>query len=153
MENNSNDLLDNTDLGLNSKRKTLLPWWIKTFAWIFLVMGIIAVVCLVIGLFVDNLSLAIYNLETTDIYSLSGLSIFMIYLLKGVTSYGLLFGKNWGVQLALADAVIGVLVCLATMFFNIGDSQGINFRLELLLLIPYLIKMIKIREEWERRVE
>lgn len=153
MENTGNDLLDSTDLGLNSKRKTLLPWWIKTFAWIFLVMGAIAVICLVAGLFVDNLALAIYNLETTEIYSLLGLSIFMIYLLKGVTSYGLLFGKSWGVQLALIDAVIGILICLATMFFNIGDSYGTNFRLELLLLIPYLIKMIKIQDEWKRRVE
>lgn len=152
MENNSTDLLNDTDLVLDSKRKALLPWWIKTFSWIFLVLGVIAIICLAIGFFVDGLALAIYNLETTEIYSLPGLSIFMIYLLKGITAYGLLFGKSWGVQLALADAVIGIVICLATMFFNISNSSGINFRLELLLLIPYLIRMIRIQDAWKSRI-
>ncbi len=131
-------------------RKKLLPLWIKIFAWIFLVLGVLAVVSVVLSLFINNLTLAIYHIETTDAFSLAGVAIIAVYLLKGFTAYGLLWAKKWGVQLAIVDGVAGIIICLLALFLpeTFTGESDVSFPLELLLLIPYLVRMLKIKDQW-----
>lgn len=151
MSHEMNDLLEESFVtDPVAYRKKLLLLWIRIFAWIFLVMGILAVVSVVLSLFVNNLTLAIYHIETNNALSLAGVAIIAIYLLKGFTAYGLLWAKKWGIQLAIVDGVAGIIICLVALFLpaTFTGESGISFPLELLLLIPYLIKMLKIKDQW-----
>jgi hypothetical protein len=53
---------------------------------------------------------------------------------------------------AIADVILGILICLYMMtvspVISEENSFKIVFRLELLLLIPYLIKVLKLRKKW-----
>ena len=135
------------------KRKTLLPWWIKVFMWIFLIMGILVPFSIFFALAGGNFLIAIYGLETNQPLSLIGIFLIFILGLKGMVSFGFLKEKNWAVNLGIADAIIGIVVCV---FFNyiypfIDTEAGFKFsliRVELLFLIPYLIKLTRIRTNW-----
>ncbi|MFT7545809.1 MAG: uncharacterized membrane protein (DUF2068 family), partial [Gammaproteobacteria bacterium] len=87
--------------------------------------------------------------------SLLGLLITLLYVLKGVVSYGLWWEKDWGPQLAVVDAVIGIVACLLVMFLlpHYGNNNGVStfsFRLEFIVLFPYMIKMGNIKDLWKR---
>ncbi|MNW14580.1 hypothetical protein D3C71_2128390 [compost metagenome] len=54
-------------------------------------------------------------------------------------------------MIAKIDAIVGIAICIASMFiipFTIGDGH-ISLRLEILLLIPYYMKVNKIEYEWD----
>ena len=156
MEQNQSDVLTESLLQLkNKRRKELLPWWIKVFIWIFLILGAIAPLALILGIVGFNFEISLYGLEANEPISIIGISLILIYIFKGVTAYSLLKEKNWAVTLGIMDAIIGIALCsLATIYPLINSASGTNFsfRLELLLLIPYLLKMIKIKPEWEKSI-
>jgi hypothetical protein len=134
-------------------RRQLLPWWIKTFCWIFMVFGALAIAGIGLGLFKITFDLSLYGLSTTDPLSLIGLSLIAIFIFKGIASFGLWTEKDWAVDVAIADAVIGIVVCVFMMLIYpvIDDLPGFkfNFRLELVLLILYLLKLQTIRSPWK----
>jgi hypothetical protein len=136
----------------NLRRRDLLPIWIKIFLWIFLVFGAIVPIGLILGLKGMKFNLALYGLETLHPLSLIGLSVSFLFVLKGIVALGLWTEQKWAVNLAIIDAVIGILTCVFVMAVIpfIGHNNGIhiNLRLELIPLILYLIKMRKIRTEW-----
>ena len=138
-----------------SKRK-LLPWWIKVFIWIFLILSAIVPIAIVFGLLGYQFVISIYGLETNNPLSVMGGFLILIFILKGAVGYGLWFSKKWAVNVGVFDAVIGILLCLYTMFIGLfvdsKDEFVFTFRLELLLLIPYLIKLFKIKPMWNRHM-
>ena len=72
-----------------------------------------------------------------------------------MVSFGLWTEKDWAVDLAIIDAILGIIACFFVIIIlpSVSESEEfvINFRLELVALIPYLIKMIKIKPEWVLR--
>lgn len=133
------------------RRRALLPVWIKIFIWIFLCMGLIAVLILAFGFFLNNNArLSVYGLETTSIYSPIGLIILSILIFKGIVSYGLWFEQEWGPKAAVIDAFLGIFICGITMLILPFITNGHHFtmRFEFLFLIPYLTKMQKIQKTW-----
>ena len=156
MEQNQSDVLTESLLQLkNKRRRDLLPWWVKVFIWIFLIFGAIAPLALIAGIAGFNFEISLYGLEANEPFSIIGISLILIYIFKGVTAYSLLKEKNWAVTLGIMDAIIGIAFCsLATIYplINSGSGANFSFRLELLLLIPYLLKMIKIKSEWEKSI-
>jgi len=155
MEDSSNEYLD---LELEStptvSRRELLPWWMKVFIWIFMIFGILAPIGLVFGFMGSTYGLAFYGLETNQPFSIIGIIVLAVYLLKGVTAFALWAETDIAINLGLIDAVIGIVICTAVMFVFpfIDDQPGfqLSFRLELALLIIYLIKLQKIRPEWKK---
>lgn len=137
------------------KRRSLLPMWMKVFIWIFIITGAIAPICLLAGLFGARAQLALYGLETTDLLSTTGLVISLLFLYKGIVAYGLWTEKDWAINLGIADAVMGIAICVYVTaiapFVNNQAGLVFNFRLELVALIPYLIKLQKIKSQWLRR--
>lgn len=131
-----------------NQRRKLLPIWIKVFIWIFFLFGGIGILLLLFAPFSDNIDLSIYGISTTSPKSIAGISIIFLFILKGLVSYGLWFEKKWGINIAQIDAVFGIIICTATMFYSAFYNHNLSLRLELLLLIPYLIKMIKIKAIW-----
>lgn len=133
------------------RRRKILPWWIKTFCWIFMLFGILSFVCLILGFTNIKPALAFYGFETNEPFSLNGLIVIAVGILKGITAFALWFEKDFAIKIGKIDAIIGIVLCGISMFILpfLQDGFNITIRLELALLIPYLIKLNKIQKEWE----
>ncbi|MTH14499.1 hypothetical protein [Flavobacterium sp. LC2016-01] len=132
-------------------RRKLLPWWIKTFCWIFMILSVCGLGTLIGSAFSNNVHLSLYGFETNTAYSGVGIFLIAVMTFKGYAAYLLWFEKANAISIAKIDAIIGVVICIASMFvlpFTTGDGH-IPIRLELLLLIPYFIKINKIEYEWD----
>ena len=154
--------IETSNLTLNeefpqTRRRKLLPWWIKVFTWLFLIFGGIVPIASIVGLFGVKFQLSIYGFETNDPLSLTGISLLLLFVFKGIVAFGLWTEKNWAILLGQVDAVLGIAICLVSMvfipLFYIENGFHLNFRLELVILIPYIIKLQKIKEEWANRSE
>ncbi|MBB4805663.1 magnesium-transporting ATPase (P-type) [Chryseobacterium defluvii] len=134
------------------RRRSLLPLWIKIFLWIFLIMGSIAVLIFLCGLFMDDVELSIYGIEANHPYTISGLIVSILMICKGIVAYGLWFEQDWAPKAAIIDAVAGIIICSAMMMIIpfISDAIKFSIRLELIPLIFYLIDMRKIEKKWNR---
>jgi hypothetical protein len=133
-----------------TRRRDLLPLWIKIFTWIFLLFGVAGIIIPILGLFLDSIDLSLYGLATKQVYTPIGILIVALFLFKGVVAFGLWFEKDWAPQIAVYDAILGIVICGYMMLVNpfISDSRNFTIRLELIALIPYFLKMKKIQAPW-----
>lgn len=155
MQANQTDLLTDEIIQQNGiPRKKMLPLWIKIFAWIFLIAGVFTPIVFVLGLMGYNAQMALYGFETDEPFSLAGIIITTFFLIKGITAFGLLKEKDWAIRIGIADAVIGIVACFFVMLYPVfNPGTRFSLRLELVALIPYLLKLLKIRKEWESFVK
>ena len=139
------------------RRRELLPWWIKTCIWIFLIFGAIIPIAVIYALIGYNFKISLYGIETFKTLSIIGYSLMFLFLLKAIVAYGLWTEKDWAINIGILDTIIGILVCSFVMFiYPLINSASVffqNIRLELLLLIPFLLKLLKIRVEWSTCTE
>lgn len=133
-----------------TRRRDLLPLWIKIFTWIFLIFGVVGIIIPIIGLFLDSIDLSLYGLATTQVFTPIGILIVVLFLFKGIVAFGLWFEKDWGPQLATYDAILGIIICGYMMLVNpfVSNNRNFSIRLELIPLIPYFLKMKKIQTPW-----
>ncbi|GAA4277269.1 hypothetical protein GCM10022259_19930 [Aquimarina mytili] len=120
-----------------------------------MIFGFIAPIGLLFGFLGMGFNLSLYGLETTNALSVVGLLITLLFAIKGVVSFGLWTEKDWAVQLAIIDASFGIIVCLFVLIFPLlvdNNDIGFSIRLELVVLVPYLQKMMNIKEDWSDRV-
>lgn len=134
-------------------RKTLIPLWIKIFGWLFILFGV--------GVPIT----AIYSLATgmPMHYMLFGLSVYgsigspmaiflmVLFIALAISAYGLLFGRAWGLTFCLMLGYISLAICIATTIIALITQSGVNIRLEIIILIPYLIRLHKIKDEWQSK--
>ncbi|WP_223600843.1 hypothetical protein [Chryseobacterium sp. GVT01B] len=139
------------DNNILTRRRNLLPTWIKVFLWIFLIGGALSAIFLIAGSLMTHVSLSIYGISANHPYSMTGLLICFLFLFKGIVAYGLWFEQNWAVQAAIVDAIIGIGICLIMMVIIPFTIPTISFtiRLELIPLYFYLKKMQNIKKTWE----
>jgi len=131
-------------------RRKLLPWWIKTFCWIFMFLAICAVASAIINLFTPNVNLSLYGFSSNTAFSGIGVFIIAIMIFKGFAAYSLWFEKSNAISIGKIDAICGVVICVVAMFVMPFVNNGhLMFRLEILLLIPYYMKLNKIEYEWD----
>lgn len=128
------------DNNVLTRRRDLLPTWIKIFLWIFLIGGAVAAGLLIAGSLITQTSLSLYGMNANHPYSMTGLLICSLFLFKGIVAYGLWFEQKWAPQAAIADAIIGIAVCLVMMAIIPFMYPSISFtlRLELIPLYFYL---------------
>ena len=135
---------------LSIRRRDLLPWWTKAFCWLFMLMGVVSIVCLLTGALGYQASLSFYGFETTTPLSRIGLLLIAVMLFKGYSAYQLWFERDNAIAIARADAIIGVCLCIVSMvvmpFFQ--DGFKLTFRLELVLLVFYWYKLNRIADAW-----
>ena len=135
-------------------RKRMLPLWIKIFTWIFLIISAIAPIVFVLGLMGFTAQLALYGLETNEPLSPIGILITALFIIKGITAFGFLKEKDWAIKIGIADAIIGIVICTLVMLYPIINSDSkFSLRIELVALIPYLLKLLKIKTQWETFVK
>jgi len=157
ISNQQDDILSDVVEQLTKlKRKHLLPLWIKVFMLFFLVFGVLAVTGFVLGIMGYRNDFSLYGLTSDNPLSTTGICITLLFLLKGITSFGLLKEENWAIKLGIIDAVVGIVLCVLIMIFPTyiaGPDAKISFRLELILLVLYLNKLLKIRHAWEKNIQ
>ncbi|MFI5188062.1 MAG: hypothetical protein ACHQF0_15130 [Chitinophagales bacterium] len=142
--------LELENLLIQKRRRKLIPVWIKIFIWIFIALGAFVPLAILISLSGREFSSALYGLETNNTFSNTGIIICALFFLKGITALALWTEKSWAIKLGIIDAVSGIIICSAVMIAPVFNNQLIyNYRLELILLIPYLIWLFKIRTAWE----
>lgn len=134
-------------------RRKLLPWWIKIFCWIFMIMGVCSIGALIGSAFTENINLSFYGFSSNTAYSGIGFFIVAIIIFKGFTAYSLWFEKDNAITIAKIDAILGIVICIAAMFAIpfISENSNFDIRLELALLIPYYLKLNKIEYEWDNQ--
>jgi hypothetical protein len=157
MENEQPEILDSNFIKPEiGRRRKLLPWWIKVFTWIFLIFGMIIPIAFIFGILGFSFQLSLYGLESNTPLSAIGLGIMGVFLLKGITAFALWMEKDWAIDLGQVDAVVGICICvfLMVIYPMIDTNPGFkfNFRLELLLLIPFLVKLGTMKEQWKARI-
>jgi len=146
-----NDLLDDIlPKTPKNARRRLLPIWMKIFIWIFMVLGGLAVPAFIFGLFGFNMDLALYGFETHEPMSLVGILLLAVFVFKGLVCYSLWWEKDWAITLGIVDAAIGLAICIVSMvgISFLDEYRSGGFRLEILFLLPYLIKLCNIEGKW-----
>lgn len=138
------------------RRRDLIPKWIKFFVFLFLFLGALGASMLVVRnlMGANTGESTIYGLESNVFFSPLGILIHAILIFKVVVSYGLWMEKDWAVKFGIIDAILGLIVCVTVMAIlpliaSKGGKNELNLRFEILLLIPYLYQLLKIRREWE----
>ncbi|TDW52196.1 hypothetical protein EV144_101884 [Flavobacterium sp. 270] len=138
-------------------RRKLLPWWMKTFCWIFMILSIVAIGGLLSTPFFPNFHLSIYGFETNTPISGIGIFIIAIMIFKGYAAYSLWFEKENAINIGKIDAILGIVICVASMFFaplaSGPENNILPLRLEILLLVPYYWKLNKIEYTWDNLEE
>jgi hypothetical protein len=76
----------------------------------------------------------------------------MLALVKGYTAFALWFEKDYAILLGKIDAITGIVICLIVMVvFPLSiPGTSVTIRFELILLIPYLIRLFKMQKFWDR---
>lgn len=132
-------------------RRQLLPWWIKTFCWIFMILTFCSICAVIANIFIPNINISLYGFSSDTAFSGTGIFIIAVMLLKGFAAYSLWFEKPNAISIGKMDAVCGVGICIISMFvlpFTAKDGH-FSLRIEILLLIPYYMRLNKIEYEWD----
>jgi hypothetical protein len=136
-----------------ARRRKLLPWWVLVFTWMFLIFGAAVPVAIILGILKYNFQLSLLGISTYDPLSLTGLFLIILFAFKAVVAVGLWTEKTWAVKLAQLNAVLSIVVCCFAMIYPwFVPQEGVrhfSLRLELLVIIPYYIKMQKVHYDWE----
>ncbi|HEX4374472.1 MAG TPA: hypothetical protein VHZ50_14320 [Puia sp.] len=131
------------------RRRSLLPWWIIGFTWLFILFLAIIPVGVVFGLLKHDFNVSLLGFQTDDPFSVIGLCLILLFILKGIVALGLWTEKKWAVGLAKIDAIISIVVCCLSMVGPLlGLGHAFTIRLELIVLVPYFYKMNSIQYDW-----
>jgi hypothetical protein len=146
------NLVENATIQNGQRRRDLLPKWIKFFTWLFMIFGAMSPIGFVAGLLGANFSLALFGFETTDPLSLVGVGLISLFIFKGIVAYSLWMEKDWAIQIAEVDAYLCIAICVLSMIFfpftYTENSYSFKLRIELFLIIPYLLKLRKLKSDW-----
>jgi hypothetical protein len=133
-----------------TRRRDLLPIWIKIFVWIFLLFLAAVPVGIIMGILRINFTMSFLGLATNEPFSTTGLVLLILFAAKGILALALWLEKTWAVRAAKIDAILSAIICIGTMVYIItGPSHSFSFRLELIVLVFYFIKMNNIQHDWE----
>jgi len=145
---NENVLDDFTQEQSKAQRRSLIPLWMRIFIWIFLVAGIFTFLGFIAGLLGFKFYLSIYGLRADEQTTIFGVFVLLLFLLKTAVAYGLWFEQDWAITLGLIDAGLGIAICLVSTVYTL-QGLSFTFRLELLALVPYFIKLYRMRAGWK----
>jgi hypothetical protein len=139
-------------------RKKMVSWWMRVFCYLFLVLAVLAPVCLLLPtlsfhigdhLSVGGTRVALYGLRAINDMNFLALFIIGLFMFKGVVGYALLSERDWAMKLGMIDGAIGIILCFLTMLVLPFFDYGFHFSWELLFLFPYQARLWKFRVFWE----
>ena len=130
-------------------RRALLPAWIRFFTWFFMISAVASTLSAVFILIANQFGISTFvsvKVVSSFVETITGI----LFLTKTLTAYGLWFQKNWAVDLGISDAVVHIAFCVFMLFSQQLTGFSNQLRLELLILIPYLVKLIQIKPRWDK---
>lgn len=137
------------DRSLHLRRRKLLPWWMRFFSWLFMIMGGIAVLSIISLLSDEFPELTLYGFNGK-----SGLIefvvVFPIFILNGLTGFYLYYEKDEAMMLAKLCGVAGVVACIASTVLS-SINGNFTFQFEIILLALFLHRISLIQDEWKYR--
>ncbi|MGB1217237.1 MAG: hypothetical protein ACPG5P_05150 [Saprospiraceae bacterium] len=143
---------------IEKPRAGLIPIWLMIFMYFFLLYGIFALITLLLHLYQgqgDGVSIILYGLERWDLSNSFGVCIYVVLFFKAFVAWELIREKKWAVDLAIVDNAFGMLACVLMMFVVPYLEEELflsHFRPELFLLVPFLMAMLRIKDEWRTRL-
>jgi hypothetical protein len=139
-----------TETDVKASRQALVPRWIKVFGWLFIAMGVaVPIVDVVVATIGQPASYSLFGLHHYGSpFHPVAIAISAIIISLAVSAYGLLFGKSWGLNTCLVTGYGGAAICLGTMAYSNFSGNSLTIRLELLVHVPYLMKLHKIKPLW-----
>jgi hypothetical protein len=93
-----------------ARRRSLLPWWIIGFTWLFFVFAALVPVIVIMGLLGKNFEISLLGITTYEPLSPAGIGLIVLFAYKGLVSFALWTEKIWAVDVARIDAIISIFV-------------------------------------------
>lgn len=128
-------------------RRKLMPWWMRFFSWLFMIMGAFAVPIFFVLFFNRNVTSSIFALDEAFPYFGQHLSA-IIMVFNGFVGLWLWLEKKDAIRFAIICAVINIVTSLLSAVILIVNGQ-ITFRVEFIFAILFLVRVFTIKEEWE----
>ena len=132
----------------NIRRRDLLPWWIRFFCWVFMVLGGIACLTVTALLFNETPAISLYGYDATDDYPLNLLLVILSYIFNAVTGFLLWNEYKKAVVWGQLCAAWGIAMCAMAMI-TAFKAGGFMLRLEILFLILFYSRLTSIKGRWE----
>lgn len=131
------------------RRRSLLPRWIRACSWLLLCVAAITPVLALLCLWTAyDGPTEILGLKAPQTLSPYGLFLLSIYVLLGVVAYGLLWGRRWAVMLRLCCGFGGALTTIGVFAHSLAKAE-IVLPSYLVLQVPFVLSLLKVRERWE----
>lgn len=141
--------IPNDDEAVEERRLDLLPRWVSTY---ILYSAFLPIIFISISQFFgDFSSIKIDNFELKNFFSVSALIGYSLILFKLISAYGLWTEKNWGVNVALTEALLTLSLNIKNAFFYAMAkriySSYVDFNTFLLIL--FVVFLFTIRSKWK----
>jgi hypothetical protein len=130
----------------------LLPSWFKAVILLYSSLAIVVFSAFILSLLGFVFPLSIYGISVSNQYSPLGVFVFSLFALKGCVGYLFIAGHQKAPIMGILDAIIGIACCVYVgfirPFYDHPSSVDIVFRLELIVLIPFLWSSAKLKRKW-----
>ncbi len=143
------NVLDRNEVPVNivSYRRSLLPWWVKLFCWLFMIFGAMVIPIAILGLFDFHVNIAFYGIESSTVFNLQWAIVSTLFVLSGIVGYGLFYGKDWAIWAGLLLCAMHVVLVASLIAFPLSNANS-KIRLEFVLVIIFFIKLLKLKPIW-----
>ena len=74
--------------------------------------------------------------------------ILILNIIKILVVYGYFFQKDWAIKVGITDAILGIFLCIIVFIISISQSN-LNFPIQGVILLIYLVSLRSIRLKWE----
>ena len=100
----------------------------------------------------SNFEASAFGLEVTESTKEPFLAFYISALLSlsAAVAYGILWGKNWAIDVGIAYGVLAALTSLCSMLLPGLRESGTHISIEAFILIPFIWCLAKKRREWMR---
>ena len=130
-------------------RKKILPIWIRFFSWIYLVFILAPFTYLGVIIMDEDFRFRAFGfVYYGSEFNLIGLLIVLILAMASIVAYGILWGKDWAINVGILYSIIALLMSFSSIYLNIINGVT-KYNLEPFLLVPLLIILIKKKKTWE----
>ena len=130
-------------------RRSLLPWWILFFSWIFIIVGALSILSVIVTTISStNPSVSFYALDVVLPNPYGQIVSAIVMAFNGLTGLYLWLEKKQAVQLGKICAITGIIICAITTIASLATG-GFMIRLEIIFLVFFYNKLRQIEYDWE----
>lgn len=130
------------------RRRALLPWWVKFFCWVFMLLAVIAVFCNIDLFFGNRPAISMYGLEADVNFPFNLMILVPVFLLNGYTAFLFWFEKDKAVTVGKVSVIVGVVLCITSFVLYLLDGD-LTLPLELVPLGLTWWWLSRVKPQWE----